>query len=136
MRELEEGPSGPMGCNPCREGSGVLPRPVYAPAARERTHGEEGLSPGGPTHSPMQGASVPHETTFFQLPCGARSCRLEINAGALSGEEARTLLQQMQRGGALHGMPLLIVLQRVDSFSSDARGAIAPSGLGEVESWE
>jgi hypothetical protein len=78
---------------------------------------------------------VPHEATFFQLPCGARICRLELS-GAVSGEEARMLLAQLQPGAALHGTPLLIVLQRLDSFSSDARGAVGQVGLEEVENWE
>lgn len=78
---------------------------------------------------------MPHETTFFQLPCGACICRLEMT-GSVSGEEARTLLDQLQPGGALHGLPLLIMLQRLDSFSPDARRAVGQMGLEEVETWE
>src|SRR5687767_12993002 len=73
--------------------------------------------------------------TFFQLPCGVRVGRVEMT-GSVSGEEARTLLDQLQPGGALHGLPLLIMLQRLDSFSSDARRAVGQVGLEEVETWE
>jgi hypothetical protein len=78
---------------------------------------------------------VPHETTFLHLPCGARICRLEVS-GALSGEEARTLLEQMQPGGALHGAPFLIVMKEGSSLSSDARGVVGQTGREEMELWE
>src|SRR4051812_38365116 len=78
---------------------------------------------------------MPYEKTFLDLPCGARICLLEMR-GILSGEEAKALIAQMQPGGAVHGMPLLISLQKLDSLSSEARGAIGKSGLEEVEMWE
>jgi hypothetical protein len=78
---------------------------------------------------------VPHETTFFQLPCGARACRIEVS-GTLSSEDARTLLQQLQPGGACHDLPCLFLLQKLDSIPSDVRGLLGQRGLAEVESWE
>ncbi|HEY8206566.1 MAG TPA: hypothetical protein VIG99_03725 [Myxococcaceae bacterium] len=64
-----------------------------------------------------------------------RICRLEVS-GTLRGDEARTILEQLRPGGHLHGMPRLFALQRVDSISSDARGAIGKGGLDGVEAWE
>jgi len=78
---------------------------------------------------------VPHETTFLQLSCGARTCRVELS-GTLSSEDARALLPQMVPGGALHGMPRLFVMQRLGSISSDARGLIGQSGPAKAETWE
>ncbi|HEY8207172.1 MAG TPA: hypothetical protein VIG99_06815 [Myxococcaceae bacterium] len=76
-----------------------------------------------------------HEKTFLELPCGARICRLEVR-GTVSGEEAKEILTQLQPGGALQGVPLLISLQKLDSLSSDARGVIGEAGLEAVEVWE
>ena len=78
---------------------------------------------------------MPHETTFFQLPCGARACRIEVS-GILSGEEARALIQQLQPGGASRDLPCLFLLQGLDSIPSEARGIFRQGGLAEVESWE
>lgn len=78
---------------------------------------------------------MPHEMTFFQLPCGARACRIEVS-GILSNEEARALLQLLQPGGASHDLPCLFLLQGLDSIPSDARGIFGQGGLAKVESWE
>jgi hypothetical protein len=57
-------------------------------------------------------------------------------SGTVSGEDARTFLAQIQPGGALYGMPLLVLLQKVGSISSEARGAIGKIGREEIEPWE
>jgi hypothetical protein len=78
---------------------------------------------------------MPYETTLFQLPCGAQACRLEVS-GELALEETREILQTLVSGGRLFGMPLLILSQKLDSITSDARAAIAEAGRHQAERWE
>jgi hypothetical protein len=78
---------------------------------------------------------VPHETTSLQLPCGARIRRIELS-GTLSREEVGALVEQMRPGGDLHGMPLLVLLQGVDSFPWDARSTAGQAERAGAERWE
>jgi hypothetical protein len=77
---------------------------------------------------------MPYETTFFQLPCGAQACRLEVR-GDFSLKDTEPLLQLLATGGRLHGMPLLVPVQELNSITSDARAAILKASRGRAESW-
>ena len=70
---------------------------------------------------------MPTETTFIQLPCGARAFRMEAR-GVLSMEDARTVIRQLEPGGVLYGLPAVILAPHLDSISSDARAALAAHG--------
>src|SRR5687767_15120732 len=47
-----------------------------------------------------------------------------------------TLLDELKPGGPLHGLPLLILLQRLAPLSPEVRRTVGQIGLEEVETWE
>jgi len=78
---------------------------------------------------------MPFETTFFQLPCGARGFRLETS-GTFSGEDAVAMFKLIDSGGELHGLPCLILTRNVSSISSEARRLyVARGNQGDREPW-
>ncbi|HZN92486.1 MAG TPA: hypothetical protein VFB81_07260 [Myxococcales bacterium] len=78
---------------------------------------------------------MPYETTFFQLPCGARCFRLEAK-GTLSGEDAAEMIRQVEPGGELYGLPCLILTRDMTSISPEARRRYAARGdVGDRETF-
>jgi len=78
---------------------------------------------------------MPYEMTFFQLPCGARSARLDMR-GIISREDTAALIKEVEPGGALHRQLCLVLTKDMDSFSSEARHAASGDGRKwEPEMW-
>src|SRR4051812_21189625 len=63
---------------------------------------------------------MPFTLSSFQLPCGAPCARVEWT-GVASGEEAHALVARLAAGGPYHGQPLLILTQKMESMTSEAR---------------
>src|SRR5438045_232259 len=78
---------------------------------------------------------MPIEMTTFQLPGGARGVRV-VASGHFSKEDAGAYFQETNPEGPLFGLPQLVVTQKQDSVSSEARGVFAALGsAGEKEPW-
>src|SRR5262245_57136533 len=78
---------------------------------------------------------MPFEISPFQLPCGVRAYRMET-IGVFSGQDADSYVKQAEPGGPNHGLPCLVLTQRMESLSSEARGYFAARGdLGDREMW-
>jgi len=76
-----------------------------------------------------------YETSFFQLPCGARGFRLEAS-GTFSGEDAAAMYKLIDSGGELHGLPCLILTRNLSSITSEARRFYVARGYqGDREPW-
>lgn len=65
---------------------------------------------------------MPFQYTFFTLAGGGRCVRLEWS-GVVSGEDAAALLADAAPGKPLHGLPMLIITERVERLEPEARGA-------------
>jgi hypothetical protein len=63
---------------------------------------------------------MPFQYSMFTLPCGARAARIEWR-GVATGEEAAALMADSAPGGPLHGLPLLIAAQHMESMEPGAR---------------
>ncbi|HVE85057.1 MAG TPA: hypothetical protein VND93_19535 [Myxococcales bacterium] len=68
-----------------------------------------------------------YQATTFQLPCGARALRLELS-GVFSGAEAAELSKHSDPGGQFQGLPCLILTQKMESLSAEAREVFAGRG--------
>src|SRR5262245_44065926 len=63
-------------------------------------------------------------TSMFRLPCGVRAGRVEWQ-GQITGELARTAVVQAGPGGAMHGVPVLVIHTRDVTMTSEARAVFA-----------
>lgn len=77
---------------------------------------------------------MPFQTTFSQLPCGVRYLRLET-IGRFSREDADALIQLMNPGGELHGIPILLLTEKLESIASEARALFAGRGDTAKDPW-
>jgi len=77
---------------------------------------------------------MPFQTTFSQLPGGVRYLRLETS-GRFSREDAEALIQQMNPGGELHGLPILLLTEKLESVGSEARALFAGRGDTAKDPW-
>jgi len=77
---------------------------------------------------------MPFQTTFSQLPCGVRYVRLETS-GRFSREDAEALIQMMNPGGELHGIPILLLTEKLESVGSEARALFAGRGDAAKDPW-
>ena len=78
---------------------------------------------------------MPFTTSFAQLPCGERYLRLETS-GRFSREDALALIERVNPGGDLHGVPALVLTEKMESLGSEARVLFAERGDAvEKDSW-
>ena len=63
---------------------------------------------------------MPYEISTFTLPCGARAARVKIT-GTFEGPEAHSAMDNWAPGGALHGVPGLVLTQEVKAATPEAR---------------
>lgn len=77
---------------------------------------------------------MPFQATFSQLPCGVRYVRLETS-GRFSKEDAEPLIQLMSPGGELHGLPILLLTEKLESVGSEARALFAGRGDAAKDPW-
>jgi hypothetical protein len=77
---------------------------------------------------------MPVEMTVFTLPGGARCLRM-VTAGHFSKEDADVVVKETNPGGALHGLPRLVLTQKQESISSEARGIFATRDEGSHSPW-
>jgi hypothetical protein len=78
---------------------------------------------------------MPFDTTYFQLPCGARAVRLDMR-GTISGEDAESMIRRSNPGGELFLLPCLIATEAMDSISPDSRTVMAArEERPELQGW-
>jgi len=77
---------------------------------------------------------MPYETTFFQLPCGARGVRLDMR-GTISGEDAAALFKEVNPGGVLYRQACLVLTKDLDSFSPEARAVSVGGKPWDPDMW-
>jgi hypothetical protein len=78
---------------------------------------------------------MPVEMTTFELPGGTRCLRM-VTSGHFSKEDADAVVQRTNPGGDYFGLPQLVLTQKQESISSDARRVFAGRGnVGEFEPW-
>lgn len=78
---------------------------------------------------------MPVEMTTFTLPGGARCLRM-VTSGHFSKEDADAVIRETEPGGTMYGLPRLVLTQKQESISSEARGLFAARGdLGDKEPW-
>jgi predicted DCC family thiol-disulfide oxidoreductase YuxK len=77
---------------------------------------------------------MPFELTTFTLPGGARCLRM-VTAGHFSKEDADAFVRETDPGGPMHGLPRLVLTQKQESISSDARSVFAARTEAGQEPW-
>jgi len=70
---------------------------------------------------------VPYHYSLFQLPGGARCARFEWS-GVATGEEAAALVAECAPGRPLHGLPLLVLAQKMERMEPEARSFFSSRG--------
>jgi hypothetical protein len=63
---------------------------------------------------------MPYQISTFQLPDGGRCARLTWT-GDISGEDANAALAHCERGGSVHGLPVLALGHQMTGLSREAR---------------
>jgi hypothetical protein len=63
---------------------------------------------------------VPYQISTLDLPCGEKFIRAE-GSGVIAREDAEYLLNRVTPGGDLYGLPQLVLTQRVESTTAEAR---------------
>jgi hypothetical protein len=77
---------------------------------------------------------MPFTISPFHLPCGARCGRVEWT-GVSTGEEALALVAQVAVGGPYHGQSLLILTQKMDSMTPEARNVFGGRTETPITEW-
>ncbi len=78
---------------------------------------------------------MPVDLSTFELPGGTRCLRL-VTSGHITKEDAETIVNNTDPGRPMFGLPQLVLTQRQESISSDARTVLAGRrNQGELEPW-
>ncbi|HYV45430.1 MAG TPA: STAS/SEC14 domain-containing protein [Myxococcaceae bacterium] len=70
---------------------------------------------------------MPYHYSVFVLPGGARCARFEWS-GVATGEEAVALVAECAPGSPLHGLPLLVLAQKMERMEPEARSFFSHRG--------
>jgi len=78
---------------------------------------------------------VPYQISTLDLPCGERFVRAE-GSGVITREDADYLLGRVTPGGDLYGLPQVVLTQKVDSTTAEARNLFAGSSArNTLQTW-
>jgi hypothetical protein len=74
---------------------------------------------------------MPYDVSVFELPGGSRAIKA-IGIGVISKEDADLLMKRVEQGGDLHRLPMLVLAQRMEKMSPEARSLFSARTTGAV----
>ncbi|HVE81605.1 MAG TPA: hypothetical protein VND93_02110 [Myxococcales bacterium] len=77
---------------------------------------------------------MPYQPSSFQLPGGARCARMELS-GVITAEEAAGMLAHLDPGGRFHGLSLLVLAEKVERMTSEARSVFGGRRNPPEQEW-